>query len=142
MFCPECGNHIKDQNIHFCPECGTKIEQGSHTGKNTPTPQSEGTGTHGLIFTNVGLLAEKMEIDEQDLMSVFDEFIKQKRKYDISYKLVDAGNYSYQKSGFWGNNKTVCLTPDSPLWDYMDILMDVHNGEKKREAKYHNTYLS
>lgn len=131
MFCPECGNHIKDQNIHFCPECGTKIEQGSHTGKNTPTPQSEGTGTHGLIFTNVGLLAEKMEIDEQDLMSVFDEFIKQKRKYDISYKLVDAGNYSYQKSGFWGNNKTVCLTPDSPLWDYMDILMDVHNGEKK-----------
>ena len=62
MFCPECGNHIKDQNIHFCPECGTKIEQGSHTGKNTPTPQSEGTGTHGLIFTNVVYWLKKWKL--------------------------------------------------------------------------------
>ena len=131
MFCPECGNHIEDQNIHFCPECGAKIKQDSHVEKNTPDSQSQGTGIHGLIFTNVGLLAEKMEIDEQDLLSILDEFIRQKREYGISYKLVDAGNYSYQKSGFWGNNRTVCLTLNSPLWDYMDILMDVHNGEKK-----------
>lgn len=131
MFCPECGNRIEDQSIHFCPECGTKIEQKNHAEKNTPNhscPQK--TGIHGLIFTNVELLAEKMGIDRQDLTSILDEFIRQKQKYGISYKLVDAGNYTYRKNGFWGNTKTVRLKKNSPLWDYMDILMDVHNNEE------------
>lgn len=45
---------------------------------------------HGLIFTNLDLLAEKTGTDEQSLMAIFDAFIRQKREYGISYKLVDA----------------------------------------------------
>ena len=131
MFCPECGHRIEDQNIHFCPECGTKIEWLCHTEKKAPnTPHPQTMGMHGLIFTNLHLLAGKLEVDEQILITIFDEFIQQKREYGISYKLIDAGNYSYQKSGFWGNTKKAHLKANSPLWDYMDILMDVHNGEQ------------
>ena len=131
MFCPECGNRIEDQNIHFCPECGARIEQESNTEKMAPVkPHPQGMSMHGLIFTNLGLLAEKTGTDEQSLMAIFDAFIRQKREYGISYKLVDAGNYTYRKSGFWGNSKKVHLKITSPLWDYMDILMDVHNGEQ------------
>lgn len=131
MFCPECGNRIEDQNIHFCPECGARIEQESNTEKKTPVkPHPQGMSMHGLIFTNLDLLAEKTGTDEQSLMAIFDAFIRQKREYGISYKLVDAGNYTYRKSGFWGNSKKVHLKITSPLWDYMDILMDVHNGEQ------------
>ena len=131
MFCPECGHRIEDQNIHFCPECGARIEQESNTEKKAPVkPHPQGMSMHGLIFTNLGLLAEKTGTDEQSLMAIFDAFIRQKREYGISYKLVDAGNYTYRKSGFWGNSKKVHLKITSPLWDYMDILMDVHNGEQ------------
>ena len=131
MFCPECGNRIEDQNIHFCPECGARIEQESNTEKKAPVkPHPQGMSMHGLIFTNLNLLAEKTGTDEQSLMAIFDAFIRQKREYGISYKLVDAGNYTYRKSGFWGNSKKVHLKITSPLWDYMDILMDVHNGEQ------------
>ena len=131
MFCPECGNRIEDQNIHFCPECGARIEQESNTEKKAPVkPHPQGMSMHGLIFTNLGLLAEKTGTDEQSLMAIFDAFIRQKREYGISYKLVDAGNYTYRKSGFWGNSKKVHLKITSPLWDYMDILTDVHNGEQ------------
>ena len=131
MFCPECGNRIEDQNIHFCPECGARIEQESNTEKKAPVkPHPQGMSMHGLIFTNLDLLAEKTGTDEQSLMAIFDAFIRQKREYGISYKLVDAGNYPYRKSGFWGNSKKVHLKITSPLWDYMDILMDVHNGEQ------------
>lgn len=131
MFCPECGNRIEDQNIHFCPECGARIEQESNTEKKAPVkPHPQGMSMHGLIFTNLDLLAEKTGTDEQSLMAIFDAFIRQKREYGISYKLVDAGNYTYRKSGFWGNSKKVHLKITSPLWDYMDILIDVHNGEQ------------
>ncbi len=131
MFCPECGNRIEDQNIHFCPECGARIEQESNTENKTPVkPHPQGMSMHGLIFTNLDLLAEKTGTDEQSLMAIFDAFIRQKREYGISYKLVDAGNYTYRKSGFWGNSKKVHLKITSPLWDYMDILTDVHNGEQ------------
>ena len=131
MFCPECGNRIEDQNIHFCPECGARIEQESNTEKKAPVKlHPQGMSMHGLIFTNLDLLAEKTGTDEQSLMAIFDAFIRQKREYGISYKLVDAGNYTYRKSGFWGNSKKVHLKITSPLWDYMDILMDVHNGEQ------------
>lgn len=131
MFCPECGNRIEDQNIHFCPECGARIEQESNTEKKAPVkPHPQGMSMHGLIFTNLDLLAEKTGTDEQSLMTIFDAFIRQKREYGISYKLVDAGNYTYRKSSFWGNSKKVHLKITNPLWDYMDILMDVHNGEQ------------
>ena len=142
MFCPECGHRIEDQNIHFCPECGTKIEWLCHTEKKAPnTPHPQNMGMHGLIFTNLHLLAGKLEVDEQILITIFDEFIQQKREYGISYKLIDAGNYSYQKSGFLGNTKKAHLKANSPLWDYMDILWMSTTGNKREEMKYRNTYL-
>ena len=128
MKCNHCGAEFEG---NFCPECGARIEQESNTEKKTPVkPHPQGMSMHGLIFTNLDLLAEKTGTDEQSLMAIFNAFIRQKREYGISYKLVDAGNYTYRKSGFWGNSKKVHLKITSPLWDYMDILMDVHNGEQ------------
>lgn len=141
MYCPECGNKIEDGNVLFCSECGTKLERDVHTMNKDSmgSSSSKEAGIHGLLFTNLNLLAEKLDVDEQSLTAVFDKFIVEKRKCGVSYKLVDAGNYSYGKSGFFGKTRTVSLNADSSLWDYMDILMDVHQREKaagKEESQY------
>lgn len=80
MFCPECGNHIEDQNARFCPECGTKIEKDCHTEKHvSDTPHPKSSAVHGIIFTNLNLLAGKMRVDEQNLAAIFNEFTNKNR---------------------------------------------------------------
>ena len=117
MYCPECGNKIEDGNVLFCSECGTKLERDVHTMNKDSmgSSSSKEAGIHGLLFTNLNLLAEKLDVDEQSLTAVFDKFIVEKRKCGVSYKLVDAGNYSYGKSGFFGKTRTVSLNADSSL---------------------------
>ncbi len=124
MFCSECGYEIKEKSIWFCPECGTQVEKEETLTKNFPSDKAS-----GVIFTNIHLLAELLSITEQHLTKLLCAFIEEKNATGLSYKIVDAGNYTYQKKRFLGKVKTVHLNPNDSLWDYMDILMDVCDKE-------------
>lgn len=142
MYCPECGHKIEDRTMRFCPECGTKLEEAG-TPEFSPASGSKGVGetagsketepqVHGLIFTNVGLLAGKLGSSADDIAGLFDLFIKYKMQSGIVYRLVDAGNYSFPKTGLFGRSRTASLNGSSPIGDYLEILMDVHNREEKQ----------
>ncbi len=52
------------------------------------------------------------------------------REYGISVQTYRCRQLFVPEKWFWGNTKKAHLKANSPLWDYMDILMDVHNGEQ------------
>lgn len=136
IYCPECGHKIESRDVNFCPECGTKVEWDipavDKATDHSSSPKS--AGIRGLLFTNLNLLSRKLGVEEQDTRAVFDEFIRGKQESGVVYKLVDAGNYVYRKGGFLGRNRTVHLKSNSSLWDYMEILMDVHERETEEET--------
>ncbi len=145
MYCPECGHKIEDGTMRFCPECGTRLEEAG-TPAFSPASGSKGMGetaesagsketeplVHGLIFTNVGLLARKLGSSVDDIAGLFDLFIKYKMQSGVVYRLVDAGNYSFPRTGIFGRSRTASLDGSSPIGDYLEILMDVHNREEKQ----------
>ena len=139
MYCPECGTRIEDDS-RFCPECGTPVmrEESASQPTQETGQQNEEKGEYFascIIFTNIALLAKVMKASAGEIAGLFEQFIDIKKKSGVLYKLVDAGDYTYHKSGFFSKAKHVSLNAQSPFWDYMDILMDVHNHEKL-ESQY------
>ncbi len=118
MFCSECGLEINDPSIRFCPECGTRVDFG----------ESE---TSGVIFTHIGLLSERLHTDKSEVLRILSSFVERKRSTGVDYRLVDVGNYTFQKKEFLGFAKTARLKKDSPLKDYMDVLMDSHRAKEE-----------
>ena len=131
MFCPECGYNIQE-DAQFCPECGTRLEEQSgtqHLADKDNVICKNGVYAYGLILTNVSLLATKMNVSKERVVDLLECFIDRKSQYGVVYQLVDVGNYTYKKKNFIGLSRTVHLKSENELWDYMDILMDVHNYE-------------
>ncbi len=131
MFCPECGYNIQE-DAQFCPECGTRLEEQSGTQHLADIDNvicKNGVYAYGLILTNVSLLATKMNVSKERVVDLLECFIDRKSQYGVVYQLVDVGNYTYKKKNFIGLSRTVHLKSENELWDYMDILMDVHNYE-------------
>jgi len=94
---------------------------------------------YGIILTNISLLATQMDVPDNTICNILERFIDKKRQTGVVYQLVNVGNYTYKKKNFIGLSKTVHLKADSELWDYMDVLMDVHNYELDRglpESQY------
>lgn len=141
MYCPECGLKIDEKDVRFCPECGTEIEEFEQQDamKMHSVESNEEMYAYGLIFTNVKKLAAKMNTEECTIKNLLENFIDAKKSFGVSYQLVDAGNYTYLKRNLLGLSKTVHLDESNDLWDYMDILMDIHNHEQNKalpESQY------
>lgn len=142
MYCPECGNKI-EEGARFCCECGTKIEQPDTAQATTATPQSEQSRQEEkgeylcscIILTNITLLSKVLNSAPEQTKQFIEQFIDIKKRSGVLYKLVDAGNYTYHKSSFFSSTKRVSLNAESSLWEYMDILMDIHKHEKT-ESQY------
>ena len=150
MFCPECGHKIDEKGARFCPECGTDLGVADIPDVNVPDAnvtdeniaglkinQASAKGSssetlYGLIFTNVGLLADKLDVESSDLEKLLDDFIAYKKEYGVNYRLIDAGNYTFARTGLFSRERTVHLDSDSPVEDYMEILLDVHEKEEKK----------
>lgn len=158
MFCPECGHKIEEKGARFCPECGTDLGVADIPDVNVPDANvtdeniaglkinpasakgSSSETLYGLIFTNVGLLADKLDVESSDLEKLLDDFIAYKKEYGVNYRLIDAGNYTFARTGLFSRERTVHLDSDSPVEDYMEILLDVHEKEEKK-GKDVSTYL-
>lgn len=138
MYCPECGNKI-EEGARFCSECGTKVQQpeAPQEAQEQQSPQENKSDYYCscLIFTNITQLARSLHSTPDEVKELIDQFIEIKKPSGTLYKLVDAGNYTYHKSGFFSAARHVSLSADSSLWDYMEILMDVHKHEKT-ESQY------
>lgn len=93
-----------------------------------------------IIFTNIKSLAFSMDVDQKDLKSLLKRFIEEKCSIGLNYHLLDAGDYTYQKKGFWSSSKHVSLGPDNDVWDYMDVLGDF-NGKITKESGQAPEYL-
>ncbi len=93
-----------------------------------------------IIFTNIKSLAFSMDVDQKDLKSLLKRFIEEKCSIGLNYHLLDAGDYTYQKKGFWSSSKHVSLGPNNDVWDYMDVLGDF-NGKITKESGQAPEYL-
>lgn len=138
MYCPECGNKIED-SARFCPECGTRIEYVADNNKNTGSNEQQNSKDScdivisGIILTNTELLAKSINSKKEDIVKLLEQFIDIKKEAGIRYRLADASNYTYFKKGFLGSRKKVSLDANSNVWDYTDILFDIHEYEKSKE---------
>ncbi|MBQ7878444.1 MAG: zinc ribbon domain-containing protein [Bacteroidaceae bacterium] len=133
MYCPECGKKLED-GMRFCPECGTEVEQ-----QNIPAqPVKESAEkkkkseyiANCIMFTNISLLASVLKTDSEEISRLLNRFIEIKNNSGLLYTLVDAGDYTYHKSGFFSKAKKVSLNLKSSLWEYMEILMDVYKHQE------------
>ena len=162
MYCPECGTKIDDKNFFYCPECGTYLSQEeecrgtvedevySHSAVSESCAVSEdgdqrllckptnqkGTiagSCRGILLTHIPALAEKLGCKDAVVRALLEQFVQIKADLGVFYTLVDAGNYSYRKRGFLGSVRKVKLTPKSPVWEFMDLLMDVYQYEQNEK---------
>ena len=132
MYCPECGHKIEDSSMRFCPECGTKLDDTVQEKGNAASKEDDGCSVYGIIFTNAALLARKLRRDPDEITELLETFIRLRKQTGVCYRLVDAGNYSFPRSGLFGRSRTINLDCSSPVEDYLEILMDVHEREEKK----------
>lgn len=153
MYCPQCGTRIED-DYRFCPECGVKIQRDmaenagnaseSVTTENNYAPesanqeQSLSVMARGLILTNLQTLSNRLKTDKKIIQSIIDKYIAELKSLGLSYKLIDASDYTYSRSSF-GIHKHVSLNSYSPWYDYADLLLDQHENEHSQglpESEY------
>ena len=127
MYCPECGTRLDDDAL-FCPECGTKVmreaespaagtspepqreqqqperaEQPQRTERQpAPTPEEQpdtrAVFARGLILTNIASLSQRLKVDSVALRGILENYIEDLKNIGLSYRLIDASDYTYQKS--------------------------------------------
>ena len=154
MYCAECGTRLDDDAL-FCPECGTKVvhetvaaesraDNVAVTEVSAGNVYSAETDTRpvfarGLILTNLMTLSHRLNIDTLALEGIIVNYIEQLKNIGLSYRLIDASDYTYCKSGMFGQHKHVRLTGRDPWYMYADLTLDQHEWEKSQglpESEY------
>ena len=70
-FCEDCGSPLSE-GVAFCENCGAKISSTNNVISN----HSKEIVETGIIYTNLSLLAEKLNTSISSLTSVIENFIK------------------------------------------------------------------
>ncbi len=156
-FCPECGTRVewddeepvkvetpvKPEPVKVQEPVKTESPVKPEPSKlSSLTPNSNNKARRhdadlitGIIFTNITLLARKLSAERDSVKTLLEDFIEKKSEFGVEYRLVDASEYTFKKTGFLGRSKTVSLDLKSSLWDYMSVLMDAHDKSSK-EIEY------
>ena len=141
MFCPECGCNIGNETVNFCPECGEKLTDCVATeSPANPVEQPQAPSpceadkvsydVYGVVFTNVSLLAKKLDTSASTLTTEISRFIKGKAAAGVKYELVDVGNYKFRTT-----KKQVALKGRESIGQYLEILKDVYDDEVSKGNK-------
>lgn len=148
MFCPECGCNIGNDAVNFCPECGANIADVFED--STPAPSQPAAvqqqpslaqssvavedkaqyRMYGVILTNVGLLAKKLQTSTASVETAIGTFVRGKASAGVGYQLVDAGAYKFQLK-----SKQVAMKGGESIDKYLEIIKDVYDYEEKQHAK-------
>ena len=111
-FCEECGAKLTS-NVRFCEECGSPVtvyEQSFENSKdfdisdlmyifqnpNWTNEYSTYIGNNcnetGIILTNLQLLANELNVNQDLLLNLIEEFISERKQAGITYFLLDVSN--------------------------------------------------
>lgn len=139
-FCFNCGTKV-DDNARFCPECGTCLVEkpvpASATvfSEGTPRPEKPLYRKYGFLFTNVALLAQQVGSTKDVVLDEINKFIEGKKEFGVCYTLLDVSDYTFRCE-----DRHAALNKRSKIVDYLDVLLDAHNGEVKA-GQPESTYL-
>ena len=86
-FCEDCGSPLSE-GVAFCENCGAKISSTNNVISN----HSKEIVETGIIYTNLSLLAEKLNTSISSLTSVIENFIKSASNRGIGYTLKDVSD--------------------------------------------------
>ena len=86
-FCEDCGSPLSE-GVVFCENCGAKISSTNNVISN----HSKEIVETGIIYTNLSLLAEKLNTSISSLTSVIENFIKSASNRGIGYTLKDVSD--------------------------------------------------
>ena len=133
-FCPECGASLAGvfPVAESSESQGTTIERSAANSNDTVGDTSAPpVQARGFILTNITALASRLRTNTTTIATLLTWYVENMRQMGVAYKVLDAGDYTYQKKPLFGNPKHVSLTPNDPWYAYADILKDQHDYEVK-----------
>ena len=86
-FCEDCGSPLSE-GVAFCENCGAKVSSTNNIISNHAKEIVE----TGIIYTNLSLLAEKLNTSISSLTSVIENFIESASNRGIGYTLKDVSD--------------------------------------------------
>ena len=86
-FCEDCGSPLSE-GVVFCENCGAKISSTNNIISNHAKEIVE----TGIIYTNLSLLAKKLNTSISSLISVIENFIESASNRGIGYTLKDVSD--------------------------------------------------
>lgn len=155
LFCPECGTKVMHEEAapetttpQREPEQPTQPErqpERPNRQERQPNPQPQeqvdtrAVFARGLILTNLASLSQRLKVDAVALKGILENYIEDLKNLGLSYRLIDASDYTYLKSNLFGQHKHVSLTGKNSWWEYADLTLDQHEWEQKKglpESEY------
>ena len=146
-FCYNCGTALSGTE-KFCGQCGARIEhkttpqvqvQSQNPDVKEEVPQkARSCSRHGIIFTNVEVLASNIKCSKKSLADVLNTYADMMTDADIKYKVVDASDYKFVSKGAGRRSESVSLGKDNTWIDYQHILYDIICYEKDNNCPESN----
>lgn len=142
-FCNNCGADLRQhRGARFCHNCGNPIEmddhlsfpQSSNFGGSSgirPSRQAKVSGkaafangydSYGIIFTNLNLLANRLNCREDEVETVVLNYISQIEECGHQYVLLDAGKNSYSN-----------IDAHDGWQSHVELLKDFHKDNSQAE---------
>ena len=97
IFCPECGTKVEESS-NFCPECGQRLAE--ETEECYSTERAQNAGDEMILFTDTSVLAEKYDIDQEEVIELLEQFMESYDNMGVTCHLLDVADYSVGE-GTW-----------------------------------------
>lgn len=130
QFCADCGADLRDlassnAESQDSAECESKYLSIKNLpkGKQISGAKSQSYLKKGLLLTNSRLLAKKLGVDEECMVTILNEYIHHMKSMGYMYTLVN----------------TITFTRNNKWYEYHDILLNTHKSERSKgeqESEY------
>lgn len=143
MFCYNCGHEILHGEV-FCGNCGVKVaadveistvigcdDLSEHCAPTSQGAKSAVATYHGLILTNLKVISRRLNASVEELRHILDGFILQRLDAGVSYRVVDAGDYTLAMQS---HPRRVSLLPSDSWMEYQRLLQDAYFDDVKNRG--------
>lgn len=131
MFCPNCGHKILDGEL-FCGNCGERVEPDTGYGDVCATDSKSAIAEHhGLILTNLKVLAQRLNASVAEIRHIIESFILHRANDGVGYRLIDADDYTLAMQG---SRRRIRLKPSDGWMEYQRLLLDAYFDDVKNRG--------